>query len=127
MSHPITPIRPEPVNKALTILRIFLWLMPAIFLPISVVIAGSFFNLFYGNNGDAALALCILAVVIATTAVGYFDQRIALMQKRIAPPHSKVELARWTAIFVVLQVIIAPTVCFAVLYGFCVVTDSGYW
>jgi hypothetical protein len=121
MRYPITPIRPESGNKAFTILRICLWFMPAIFIPVSVVVTSIFFNIWTENN-NVALAFCILGLTIATAAVGYFDQRIALMQKKAAPPHSKTELARWTAIFVGLQIIIAPTICYAVVFGFCAVT-----
>jgi Cu/Ag efflux pump CusA len=127
MSHPVNPVGPEPANKALTILRIFLWLMPAIFIPVFALLGAALFDPLTGNNANAAIASCILGITIATAAVGYFDQRIALVQKRIAPPHSKKELARWTAIFVVLQIIIAPTVCFAALYGFCMVAGSGFF
>ncbi len=124
MNDPITPIQPNSGNKAITILRIFLWLMPAIFIPISVIIAAQFVDLIYGNDANTALGLCILGIMIATAAVGYFDQRLALMQKKISPPHSKKELARWTIIFVLAQILIAPTVCWSVLYGYCVVTGN---
>jgi predicted membrane metal-binding protein len=124
MSHPITPVRPESGNKAFTILRIFLWLMPAIFIPVFAFLAMMAFDPLNSNNANAAMGFGILGIVIASAAVGYFDQRIALMQKKAVPPHSKTELARWTAIFVALQIIIAPTVCYAVVYGFCAVTGN---
>ena len=122
MNYPVTPKPPRAGNPAITILRILLWLMPAMFIPVSVVIAGMFTDLLSGHDAAAALGFCLLGVVVATAAVGYFDQRIALVQKKIAPPHSKKHMVRSTIIFVLMQTIIAPTVCYAALYGFCVVT-----
>lgn len=121
MRYPVTPIRPDPGNRAITILRIFLWLMPAIFIPITAVLIGLFTDLLHSDNG---IHLGIIGLMIATAAVGYFDQRLSLMQKKIAPPFDKKELVRWTIIFVLAQIIIAPMVCMVVIYGFCAVTGS---
>lgn len=103
------------------ILRIVLWLMPAIFIPISFVVIGFFMDILYS---DTAIHLALSLPVIPTLFIGYLDQRISFMVKRIPPPHSKKEQIRRTVIFVLAQLLIAPAVCWMVLYGYCMVAES---
>ncbi len=118
MRFTVTPIRPESGNKVFSILRVFLWLMPAIFIPIWIFITAKLSDLFNGNNASPALGFFILGLTISTAAVGYLDRRIDLMEKKIAPPHSKTDLVRCTIIFVLAQIVIAPTFCFAIFFGY---------
>ncbi len=86
-------------------------------LPFGIVFAGSFGQMWpFGA----------IVTIAAFAAVGYFDQRLALQQKRIDPSAEKKELIRWTIIFVILQAMIAPAIGMTVLYGFCMITDSGF-
>jgi general stress protein CsbA len=126
MQYSIPPNRRDPRNIVFTILRIALWLMPAIFIPISLIILGLLSHFLRIEFDSYLLILCVLSIIAATAAVGYFDQRISLMQKKIVPPHSKLELARWTTIFVLTQIIIAPTVCYVMVYTYWTV-GSRYW
>jgi hypothetical protein len=109
-------------NKAITILRIFLWLMPAIFIPAAFLLMMFLDSITRTSDNELLLVISFTLAFVATACIGYFDQRLTLMQKKIPPPHDKKELARWTLIFVLAQIIIAPTVCWAVLYGVCLVT-----
>jgi hypothetical protein len=111
-------------NKVIAIMRIFLWLMPAIFIPAAFLLMIFLDSTTRIRGGEFLLVITFTLAFVATACVGYFDQRLALMQKKIPPPHSKKELARWTIIFVLAQIIIAPTLCWSVLYGYCVVTAN---
>ena len=118
MRYPTTPNPPPaPGSQAITILRVILWLVPAFMLPFGIVFSASL---------GAIWPLGALVTIAAFAAVGYFDQRLSLQQKRIDPSAEKKELIRWTIIFVVLQAMIAPAIGCTVLYGFCMITDSGF-
>ncbi len=119
MNDPITPIQHNSGNKAITILRIFLWLMPASFIPAAIFLALLMYNIIRIQDEEILIGFSVIVAVCATACVGYFDQRLALMQKKIDPPHSKKELARWTVIFVIAQIIIAPSICYIAAYGYC--------
>ncbi len=118
MNYPVTPKPPQPGNKAITILRIFLWLIPAIILPFAIALGAAIYPLW---------PLVVVAGLAAFAAIGYFDQRLSLQQKHIDPSTGKRELIRWTIIFTILQLMIAPAIGCTVLYGICMVTDSGYF
>lgn len=124
MTDPIIPDQPDPRNKVITLLRIFLWLMPAIFIPAAFIIALFINNINPITNEEIILVSMTILLIVATAFVGYFDQRLSLMQKKIPPPHDNKEILRWTVIFVLAQIMIAPTVCFAGLYGICMVTRA---
>ena len=118
------PHNPYRGNKAITILRIFLWLLPA-----GILIFGIFLGAGLGNFLPQELGIPVAAIftIAAVAAIGYFDHRLSLQQRRKAPPHEKRELIRWTIIFVLLQIIIAPVIAFAVAYGICLALMSGYF
>lgn len=124
MAYPITTIRREPGNKAIAILRIFLWLMPAFFIPIAAFLIVYFHNAARFPNEEILLGITFILVIIATAAVGYFDQRLKLMQEKIAPPHNQKQIALWTFVFVLAQIFIAPSLCYTVLYGYCLATGT---
>lgn len=60
-------------------------------------------------------SLFIIFSIAAVGGIGYFDQRLALMQNKTEPPYDQKELLRWTVIFILAQIMIAPAVCF--FYG----------
>ncbi len=111
-------VHSPPGSKAITILRVFLWLIPAIILPFGMVLAAALREMW---------PVSIVVTLAAFAGVGYFDQRLSLQQKRIDPSTEKKELIRWTIIFTILQLMIAPAVGVTVLYGICVVSDSGFF
>lgn len=98
--------------------------MPASFIPAAVLLAMLLYNITRIRGDEFLLVITFTLAFVATACVGYFDQRLALMQKKAQPPHSKKELARWTIIFVLAQILIAPTLCWSLLYGYCVVTGN---
>jgi hypothetical protein len=119
MRYPITPAPPDAGNKAIAILRIFLWLMPAIFIPIAFFIAIFIYNIFHFRYETSLLIGTCSLTIMATACVGYFDQRLKLMQEKASPPYNKKELARWTFVFVLAQILIAPCICYTVVQGYC--------
>ncbi len=117
MNYPVTPKPPQPGNKAITLLRVILWLLPAFMLPFLLVFAASLRDMW---------PLAVVVGLAAFAAVGYFDQRLSLQQKRIEPSTEKKHLIRWTVAFTLLQILIAPAIGLTVLYGFCAVTGTNF-
>ena len=117
MNHPAKPNPPRQGNKAIAILRFVLWLLPAIVLPFAILLGGALYPLW---------PIGVIAGLAAFAAIGYFDQRLRLQQAKIDPTTEKREIIRWTVIFVILQLMIAPAIGFTVLYGFCMITGSGF-
>lgn len=118
MNYPVTPNPAHQGNPAITILRLVLWLLPAIVLPFAILLGGVLYPLW---------PIGVIVGLAAFAAIGYFDQRLRLQQDKKDPSTEKRELIRWTVIFVLLQHMIAPAVGFTILYGFCMITDSGYF
>lgn len=48
MTHSSAPIPPDTGSKAITILRVFLWLIPAIILPFGIIAPAVGFTVLYG-------------------------------------------------------------------------------
>ena len=113
MNHPPIQQAPPPGSKAITLLRVILWLLPAFMLPFLLIFAGSLRDMW---------PLAVIVGLAAYAAVGYFDQRLSLQQKRLEPTTEKKHLIRWTIAFTLLQILIAPAVAMSVLYGFCAIT-----
>ncbi len=107
----------NPGNKSITLLRVILWLLPAIILPFGLLFAASWRDLW---------PVASIPTLAAFAAIGYFDQRLSLQQQRIDPSTKKKHLIRWTIAFTLLQILIAPAIGMSVLYGFCMITDSGF-
>ena len=108
-------------NHAITILRLFLWLMPALFLPL-VALLGAVLGKYLPVS--ACIGLSFLLFVAATAAVGLFEQLLTFQEAGTPPPFPKAELARWTVIFVLVQVVLAPVILAASLGIFGAVVSS---
>ena len=95
-------------NPAITILRLFLWLMPAFFIPI-----GALLFAFVGEYlpTPASISLVLLLMVAATAGIGLFEELLTFQQMREFPANPKRELMISTIVFVSLQVVIAPVIC----------------
>lgn len=101
-------------NPAITILRICLWLMPAIFIPLGVI----FYNVLCDFLPDTmGISLALLLILAATAAIGLFEELLTFQQMRQLPNKLKRELVVSSIVFVSLQIIIAPSVCFAFILG----------
>lgn len=99
-------------NPAITILRIFLWLMPAILIPV-VIFLGVAANHYLPV--PASISLSLLLFVAATAGIGHFEQLLTYQEMRTPPATSKGELVRWTITFVFVQILIAPIILGAAL------------
>ncbi len=102
----------------MTLLRFVLWMLPTIVLPFAILLGGSLYPLW---------PIGVIAGLAAFYGIGYFDQRIRLQQEQKDPSTEKHELVRWAIIFMLLQLMIAPAIGFTVIYGFCMITGSGYF
>ena len=103
-------------HHAVTILRVFLWLMPALFIPLGIVLCS-----ILGEHLPitASVSLTLLLITGATAGIGLFEESLRFQQMRIPLTASKRLWASSAIFFVLLQIIIAPTifavsmVCFA--------------
>lgn len=95
-------------NHAITILRIFLWLMPALFIPL-VALLGAVLSDYLPT--PACISLMVLLMGVATAGIGLFEEALRFQQMRIPPTNAKREWLSSTALFVLFQIVIAPTVC----------------
>jgi predicted PurR-regulated permease PerM len=97
-------------NRAIILLRIFLWLIPAIILPLAIYLALWLGGLWY---------LSPILLLLAFTAIGYFDMLLIHQQGRTLSKAKPKRLFAWAITFTVIQLIIAPGVIFLIA----VVTD----
>lgn len=120
MSCQTSPIKPPPDrgNPAITILRIFLWMIPALFIPLGLLLSDFLSNFL---PTPASLSITLLIAVAATAGIGFFEDLLNFQQKRMPPPYGKVRQIRGMIFFVLNQIIVAPFVCFAVLYSWLLV------
>ena len=115
----LLPLMPKPSpmyrgNPAITILRMFLWLMPAFFVMAVIFLSAALSNYL---PLSACISLSLLLFVAATAGVGLFEQFLTFQEARTPPPFPKAELVRWTIIFVLVQIVLAPMIL-AVTLGF---------
>jgi hypothetical protein len=96
-------------NPAITILRVFLWLMPALFIPL-VALLGAVLSKYLPTPAD--ICLLLLLFVAATAGIGLFEEMLTFQQMREPPANQKRELAISVIVFVSLQVVLAPVMCF---------------
>ena len=96
-------------NPAITILRVFLWLMPALFIPL-VALLGAVLSKYLPT--PAGICLLLLLFVAATAGIGLFEEMLTFQQMREPPANQKRELAISVIVFVSLQVVLAPVMCF---------------
>ena len=96
-------------NPAITILRVFLWLMPALFIPL-VALLGAVLSKYLPT--PAGICLLLLLFVAATSGIGLFEEMLTFQQMREPPANQKRELAISVIVFVSLQVVLAPVMCF---------------
>jgi hypothetical protein len=97
-------------NPAITILRIFLWLIPAIVIPVVAYLGGAVTE-YLRIPVSISLMLMLLIVVAATAGIGLFEELLTFQQMREPPANPKRELVVSVIVFVSLQVVIAPVVC----------------
>lgn len=116
MSYQASPknIPPDRGNPAITILRIFLWLMPALFIPLGLLLSDFISNFL---PTPASLSITLLIAVAATAGIGFFEDLLNFQQKRMPPPYGKGRQIRGMIFFVLNQIIVAPFVCIALLYA----------
>ncbi len=88
-----------PPSKGITVLRIFLWGIPIFILLLGTAIA---------NKIERVWIPVILATILTIIAIGYFDQRLALQQKRLDPAAELHRIVRGTLLFLVAQFFIIP-------------------
>lgn len=115
---------PVKTNPALSVLRIVLWLLPTIVVPFVIGLVTMVANLFnaYALIGIISFISCLCAVA----AIGYFDQRILLLQQQLEYAREKDRISGRIGIFVICQIFIIPILWFTLLYGYCIITDSGF-
>jgi hypothetical protein len=99
-------------NPAITILRIFLWLIPAFFMPLGIILCA-----ILGEYLPSAISISItlLLAMAATAGIGLFEELLTFQQMREPPAEPKRELVISVIVFVSLQVVIAPVICFGAI------------
>ncbi len=111
------PSSAPPANKAITLLRVILWLLPAFIVPFIFVISE-----IYTNDWFAA----VIPALLVLGGLGWFDQVLCRRQRRMDLTKERPDIIRGALIFAVLQLAITPAVAFTVIYGFCMITDTGF-
>jgi hypothetical protein len=96
-------------NPAITILRAFLWLMPALLIPL-IALLGAVLSKYL--PAPAGICLMLLLFVATTSGIGLFEEMLSFQQMREPPANQMRELAISVIVFVSLQVVLAPVMCF---------------
>jgi hypothetical protein len=109
-------------NPAITILRIFLWLMPAFLIPLLAVLGGFLSNYL---PTPANISLMLLLWFAATAGIGLFEDLLRFQQMRFSHSGAGRELASSTIYFVLLQIVFAPGVFFATIAIFAAAAAYG--
>lgn len=117
MNRSTNPQPPYRTNKAIAILRVCLWLMPAFILPFGVALA-----LWLQEYWFAA----IIPTFAVFVAIGYFDMRLMVQQEMGNPTLEKQSILGWAVVFALFQIIIAPPLAFTFISGICAATGLGY-
>jgi hypothetical protein len=99
-------------NHAITILRVFLWLIPSLFIPLGIVLCVILGE--YLPNA-ASFSITLLLAIAATAGIGLFEQLLIFQQMRQAPAKAQREWVISVTVFVLLQVVIAPVICFGAI------------
>lgn len=97
------------------ILRIFVWLVPGIILIIGFILSAGM---------KISLPIGLLLIFCAFTALGYFDMRLKLQIEKADPKPLKNRVLGWAVAFAFAQIIIAPTVLFALAYIYFTILDK---
>jgi hypothetical protein len=98
MNLPAAHESPHRGNKAITVLRVVVWLIPAFIIPFVAVFG----------------------------AIGYFDMRLKLQQERIDSAGKQRELLGWAAAFAFIQIIMAPGILYLVIAAISEATGSRW-
>ncbi len=91
----------------MTILRIFVWLVPGVILIIGLLLAIRF---------EVPLRIALLLIFCVFIALGCFDMRLKLQIEKADPKPLKYRVLGWAVAFAFAQIIIAPTVLFALAF-----------
>jgi hypothetical protein len=84
-------------------------LMPALFIPLMALL-GAVLSKYLPTPGG--ICLMLLLFVAATSGIGLFEDMLTFQQMREPPANQKRELAISVIVFVSLQVVLAPVMCF---------------
>ena len=102
----------------MTILRLCVWLVPGFILTVGLLLA---LRMAMPWRFAFPLILCVFF------AIGYFDMRLKLQIERVDPKPMKRSVLGWALAFAFIQIIIAPAVAMALIYGYLMVTDNGFY
>jgi len=127
---PVSESDTRPVNRgtiggrpAFTILRIVIWLLPTIVVPVVFFLFSNTLRQF-GAYMVAPL-ICWAASLTAVAALGYFDYRVALHQKGLEMTRENKKIIGRILLFIICQFFITPILWYTLIYGYCMVTGSG--
>jgi hypothetical protein len=108
-------------NRAVTVLRVFLWLMPAFLIPV-IVVLGAFLNRYL--PAAANIGLMFVLWIAATAGIGFFEELLRSQQMRVAQSSTGRRTAASSAVyFLWLQFVIAPVLLVAALLVLVAVGD----
>lgn len=105
-----------PPNRALEWYRFVLWLMPSC-VCIAVFRGIDLIGRQIGLPNRAALALWILATVLSTILLAFFDARLSCCERRVATRSPEAEIVPNMILFLILQVILIVGGCFLFAMG----------
>ncbi|MEY3394492.1 MAG: hypothetical protein RL346_728 [Verrucomicrobiota bacterium] len=108
---------PVKTNPVLGFLRIVIWLLPSIIIPVLILSMTAACNAL--NMGSLNGLLIFLSSLGATIAIGYLDQRISAHQQQIEFARVKDDSISRVGIFIICQIFIVPVIWVTLIYGFC--------
>ena len=108
MTRPSTPERQGESNPAIKGVRIALWLLPGVIVPIMAII-----SIFMTGEWYAA----VIPIVLLEAGFGWIDQRLCCQQLMLYPVRERLQMMRGTLAFAMFQLLITPALSIAVLFS----------
>lgn len=108
----------DPSRTPLIILRICLWLLPGFILTLGFLLA---------SRTDVPFRIALPLTFFAFIALGYIDMRLKLQIEKSDLKPLRMSLLGWAVAFSLVQIIIAPAVSMAVIYGYFMITNQNLY
>ncbi|WP_035613073.1 hypothetical protein [Haloferula sp. BvORR071] len=116
-----SPLPPPPPSRKSGCLRVGIWLLPSVILPMCLFGAGQLTNSTLGLYVGGAIGLGL------TIYLGHFNAMLRCQQLGIPQNHPKAAIGSHVFIFVIVQVLVVPALWFALAWGACVLMGGGHY
>ncbi len=107
---------PASGNIAISILRVILWLLPSIIVPLGFLLT---------KLKPLPWPLMVIVTLAVLAVIGYIDQRLLLHKDRIDPSIKRLQTIDRTCFFVIIQVFLGPIIL--VIAAFALTTIHAFF